>query len=148
MEFVVLVIDSWTQAKTQKHFFGVEVIGMVQGQVETRFLEFERSCASETGEAIASQVQLLLADYGIDEKRVLAISSDSGANKLKTAKILGIPSIPCSAHILHNIVVNTFKSVTTATELMTITNGLIAHFKRSSKPSLPLLQTMMTYFFV
>jgi hypothetical protein len=72
------------------------------------FFLFVLSAAAHTAENIAAHLKQLFADFDVSNK-VTSLISDSGSNMVASARLLKIERFPCSAHVLHLVVLDALR---------------------------------------
>ncbi len=97
-----VMFDGWTDRYRAKPYFGIR-LAFVKNW---KFFVITLSCEvvpSHTGEALADQVQKVLAAFHVDTSKIMLTSChDGAANMRKASKLLKVDSYQhCVAHALH-----------------------------------------------
>uniref|UniRef100_A0A915JZP6 Uncharacterized protein n=1 Tax=Romanomermis culicivorax TaxID=13658 RepID=A0A915JZP6_ROMCU len=87
-----------------------------------------------TGENVGQKMSEKLQENKVFEKTQM-ISQDSGSNMVAGFGIFDLPSLPCLAHIIQNVVNNDGlgKSDSVIGKLLATARKLVSHFKHSPK---------------
>lgn len=108
--YIALTTDGWTGCN------GSQFISVTASYIDEdwSFKTLTLACrelnASHTGEHIAALIRDVLEEYGIDQQRISAITTDRGSNMINAVEMhLRRPHIPCFAHVMNTFVQNMLK---------------------------------------
>ncbi|XP_063745957.1 E3 SUMO-protein ligase ZBED1-like isoform X2 [Eleginops maclovinus] len=94
-----ITADGWTSF-CQDHYLTVTLHYVSNGQVKEKVLKTKAVYQSQTGSALAEEIDYILEEYGVREK-VVAATVDNAANMDVAIKQLQIVKFPCFAHTLN-----------------------------------------------
>ncbi|XP_046399928.1 E3 SUMO-protein ligase ZBED1-like [Ischnura elegans] len=124
--FCSITADGWTSA-TNDSYLAVTAHFICNGQLQSALLDCIYFTDRHTATNIADEIHRIIRSWDLDSK-VVALISDSAANMLAAAKILGWTHIPCFAHTLNLIVQNALVEVK---DLQNRVKKVVEFFKRS-----------------
>ena len=128
--YVSLTTDIWTSLNTTSfitvtaHFFNSEHI------LQSNVLATTELVTNHTAIYLGNVLKRILEEWHIMDK-VVACVTDSGANIKAAVNILGIPHLPCIAHLLNLVVQNAVTNTQNFDSLLKACRTLVTYFKSS-----------------
>lgn len=86
---------------------------------------------SHTGQYIGETFLSMLEEWEIDEERVMLVLRDSGANMVKGMRLVEMPDLSCSAHILHLVINDGLSSQRVVVDILAKLKKIATHFNHS-----------------
>lgn len=103
-QYVSITADGWS-ADNSSQFLGVTCTTLdADWKMDTYTLACREMNVAHTGMNIANTIMEVLEEFGVHKEKVVAVTTDRGANMLAAVKELGLNSVPCFAHVLNTIV--------------------------------------------
>ena len=95
-----LTTDMWT-SRTCEPYMCLTVHFIEDWEMKTACLQTSYFPDNHTGENIAEALQDALASWGLNEKGLVAITTDNGSNIIKAVELQKWPRMQCFGHRLH-----------------------------------------------
>ncbi|KAK0146083.1 Zinc finger BED domain-containing protein 4 [Merluccius polli] len=83
------------------------------------------------GQYIGETFLSMLNEWEIDEERVMLVLRDSGANMVKGMRLVEMPDLSCSAHILHLVINDGLSSQRVVVDILAKLKKIATHFNHS-----------------
>lgn len=86
---------------------------------------------SHTGQYIGETFLSMLEEWEINVERVMLVLRDSGANMVKGMRLVEMPDLSCSAHILHLDINDGLSSQRVVVDILAKMKKIATHFNHS-----------------
>lgn len=107
--YIALTADAWT-ASNKKQFLGITCAFLnAEWKVETYTLACRELNIAHTAVNIADTITDVMGDFDIESSKIVAITTDRGANMLAAVNLLNKNSVPCFAHAVNTVVTKMLK---------------------------------------
>ncbi|XP_045462939.1 E3 SUMO-protein ligase ZBED1-like [Harmonia axyridis] len=104
IEHFCLTMDIWSEMMTGRSFLGVTAHFIHKTRRNSISLDVKELCDRHNAAYISEQLKIILNSWDINEKKVVAIVTDNGANMVAAVRLMeGNQHIPCFAHIINLI---------------------------------------------
>lgn len=99
VDHVAVTADGWSSV-AQDHYLTATVHYIVEAELREKVLHTRAVYVSQTGPAVAEEIDTILDDFGVKSK-VVAITVDNAANMDVAVKRMQIMKMGCFAHTLN-----------------------------------------------
>lgn len=145
VDHVAVTADGWSSV-AQDHYLTVTVHYIVEAELREKVLHTRAVYVSQTGPAVAEEIDTILDDFGIKSKLV-AVTVDNAANMDVALKRMQIMKVGCFAHTL-NVAAQKLYNVKTVANWSARIRAVIVWFRKASlaKPVLKEKQRLLGKF--
>ncbi len=139
---VAVTADGWSSV-AQDHYLTVTVHYIVEAELREKVLHTRAVYVSQTGSAVAEEIDTILDDFGLKSKLV-AITVDNAANMDVAVKRMQIMKVGCFAHTL-NVAAQKLYNVKTVANWSGRIRAVVVWFRKASlaKPVLKEKQRLL-----
>jgi len=108
MQYYCLTTDIWT-SRAMESFISLTIHFVDHDfRLHKYLLEVKPFPGSHTGVMIASKIEDIMSDWGLDKKKLVLILRDNGANVALACRLLQVPSYGCIPHTINLVLAPVF----------------------------------------
>uniref|UniRef100_A0A1A7ZTE0 DUF659 domain-containing protein n=1 Tax=Nothobranchius furzeri TaxID=105023 RepID=A0A1A7ZTE0_NOTFU len=142
VDHFAVTADAWSSV-AQDHYITVTVHYIVDAELREKVLHTRAVCVSQTGSAVAEEIDSILDDFEVKSK-VVAVTVDNAANMDVAVQKMKVMKMGCFAHTL-NIAAQKLYSLTSIANWSGTIRAVVLWLRRNSlaKPVLKEKQKLL-----
>ena len=130
-EWYAITTDMWT-SRAKHAYCAVTVHFIVDFKLQSFLISVHEFPDSHAAENIVQEIRDALSEWNLSITRIVAATTDNGANITAGISLLGVTQLPCFSHTLQLAVEQALK-LPDISKLTARCKRLVAHFNRSAK---------------
>ena len=103
-------------------------------EMKSQLIETKEFVEAHTGKMISEALEQVLAEWNLDDNRLVAATTDNGSNVTRAMQLLGWARISCFSHTLQ-LAVDKVINLPRVSKAVARCKQLVSHFNHSSKSS-------------
>ena len=100
VQVAAITADGWT-ACTRDHYLTVTLHYVIKDHLHQKVLKTQACYESQTGLVVAEEMEAILKEFGLDRKRIAAVTVDNASNMDVAVKRMNVLKLGCFAHTLN-----------------------------------------------
>ena len=100
--------------------------------MKSNLIETKEFAEAHTGEMISEALEQVLAEWNLDDNRLVVATTDNGSNITRAMQLLGWACISCFSHTLQ-LTVNKVINLPSVSKAVACCEQLVNHFNHSLK---------------